>query len=489
MKKESKFQKLLMMSIFLLIAIGFVYEFSYSTSLRYPYYYGGDSAQFLTIGKAWSLGKIPYIEMFDHKGPFIFWINMLGFLISNGQKYGVAVLQVVFFNFTILAFYCISQNFYKSRIYGIIVVLVTLLAMKNNYIDGNTVEEYCLPFISWSTYGIIRYWKQKNDEMHDIRWAFLYGVTFGICFLTRITNVLPICMGIFFIFLQLLNKRQYRNLLLNIVAGLCGLSICILPFLIYFWQKNALYDCIYGTLLYNFEYAAGRKSWILSANLDAIRRFMIDYFISFCAFISAFICMIKKEYKWSAIYFSTGLLEQAMYLNGDAFVQYPLVCITQIPILFNEIVSLCNKNDPVSNLSKMIFSFIFMCVLSVNLSEMYNAIDMRNAYKNAEKRTWESLIDEIPQDQRNRFVAYGGNEFKELYLLKDLMPCYKYFVIQEWQGSLSSETKTAIYDAFATREAQWILTDEIVDNIQDILLESYLEIDHVENYHLYKLVN
>lgn len=75
MKKESKFQKLLMMSIFLLIAIGFVYEFSYSTSLRYPYYYGGDSAQFLTIGKAWSLGKIPYIEMFDHKGPFIFWIK------------------------------------------------------------------------------------------------------------------------------------------------------------------------------------------------------------------------------------------------------------------------------------------------------------------------------------------------------------------------------------------------------------------------------
>lgn len=34
--------------------------------------FGGDSAQLLTMGKAWYLGKLPYVDMFDHKGPFIF---------------------------------------------------------------------------------------------------------------------------------------------------------------------------------------------------------------------------------------------------------------------------------------------------------------------------------------------------------------------------------------------------------------------------------
>lgn len=48
------------------------YVFSFSTSWLYSYYFGGDSAQLLTMGKAWYLGKLPYVDMFDHKGPFIF---------------------------------------------------------------------------------------------------------------------------------------------------------------------------------------------------------------------------------------------------------------------------------------------------------------------------------------------------------------------------------------------------------------------------------
>ena len=57
---------------FALLSIGYVYVFSFSTSWPYPYYFGGDSVQFLTMGKAWYLGKLPYVDMFDHKGPFIF---------------------------------------------------------------------------------------------------------------------------------------------------------------------------------------------------------------------------------------------------------------------------------------------------------------------------------------------------------------------------------------------------------------------------------
>lgn len=58
--------------LFALLSIGCVYDFSFSTSWLYPYYFGGASAQFLTMGKAWYLGKLPYVDMFDHKGPFIF---------------------------------------------------------------------------------------------------------------------------------------------------------------------------------------------------------------------------------------------------------------------------------------------------------------------------------------------------------------------------------------------------------------------------------
>lgn len=485
--KKIDSEKIVLFTILAVIATIYVLMFSYSTSPIFPYYYGGDSAQFLTIGKAWYLGKLPYVEVFDHKGPFIFWINMLGFVIGKGQKYGVAFLQVFFMFFSILAFYQIALLFYKDKIYSYIVVAITLFAMKINYCDGNTVEEWCIPFISWSLYGIIRYWKDYTNREHNPKWSFLYGLTFGICFLTRITNFLPLCAGIFYIILYLLYKKQYGNIMKNIFVGLLGTSVLIVPFLAYFYSKDALYECIYGTLLYNFEYAEGRKSWLLVANADKIKQYCFNYFISLSIFVTAFTCLIKKEYGWCLLYATTGILEQFMYLSGDAFTQYPLVCIVQIPILINAVMSLVYINKPTEKLIMLSSVFILLVFLSSNMTQMMKTIELRRAFKERKDRGWEQLLALIPENETNRFVVYGGNQFKELYLLDDLMPCYKYFVIQEWQGNLSTETKIAIHETFATKQAKWILTDEKVDNIEDILSESYMLVDNTEKYYLYKL--
>ena len=118
---------------------------------------------------------------------------------------------------------------------------------------------------------------------------------------------------------------------------------------------------------------------------------------------------------------------------------------------------------------------------------MIESFDYRKNFKSKTDREWEKMLDEIPSNEKNSFVAYGGNEFKELYLLEDLMPCYKYFVIQEWQGNLSPETKIAIYDTFASKQAKWILTDNETNIIQDVLKNNYVQVDVAENYCLYTL--
>ena len=64
---------------------------------------------------------------------------------------------------------------------------------------------------------------------------------------------------------------------------------------------------------------------------------------------------------------------------------------------------------------------------------------------------------------------------------------HAYFVIQEWQGNLSPETKIAIYDTFASKQAKWILTDNETNIIQDVLKNNYVQVDVAENYCLYTL--
>ena len=42
--------------------------------------------------------KKSYKDLFDHKGPFIFFVNALGYAIT-GSKYGVFIIQIIFKNF------------------------------------------------------------------------------------------------------------------------------------------------------------------------------------------------------------------------------------------------------------------------------------------------------------------------------------------------------------------------------------------------------
>lgn len=62
-----------------ILVVCFCFTFSFSTSPLYDNYYAyggaydsGDSLQFLTIGKSWLEGEVPYRDSFDHKGHYIF---------------------------------------------------------------------------------------------------------------------------------------------------------------------------------------------------------------------------------------------------------------------------------------------------------------------------------------------------------------------------------------------------------------------------------
>ena len=219
----------------------FIFVFSHTTSPLYPDYYGGDSAHFMTVGMSWLQGKLPYIDLFDHKGPLIYFINMLGFAIAGGKS-GIVPIQFVFMCFTVAAVYALSQKALKNPLYGILVVFLTLVALLNNYCDGNLVEEYCLPFLLWSSYGLFCWYSGERGE-HDYRWAFLYGITMGVCFLTRITNFAPLGGGILIICIYLLVKGYVKSLFKNAAAFLVGFFLSIAPFMIYFALHGALARC------------------------------------------------------------------------------------------------------------------------------------------------------------------------------------------------------------------------------------------------------
>lgn len=476
--------------ICIILSILFVVCFSYSTSPLYPYYYGGDTAQFLTIGKGWYLGKIPYRDMFDHKGPIIFFLDMLGFFIARGSKFGICIIQSIFMIATVISIYKISQIEKNNNIYGVIAVIISLIAMKVNYVEGNTVEEFCLPFICWSIYGIIIYLRNRNFEQHSVLWTFFYGITAAICFLTRATNFIILISGIIIICCFLIKNKVYNNLLYNALTFILGFLIIFIPFSIYFGFQGCFIEFLNGTIFYNIEYAKGKESWLINANRNDIINFSYTYFVYYIVFFVSFLKFIKKDYLFALFYLLTGLLETYLFMSGSNYAQYPLICIVQIVIFLNEVITLDDKNLDEIKLISFSFLLILFTFLGTALkNDISLAIDYRNNFKVHNEREWESLVLEIPDTEKDSFVAYGGNEFKELYLLMDLMPKYKYFVIQEWHSYFSDDVKENIYEVYDNGDALWILSDGSNQPINKILNDKYYIYDKKGNYILYRRLN
>ena len=81
--------------LFLMVAIIFVSIFSSSTSPLYSTWSDSpDSPIFQIIGKYWVKGIIPYRDLWDLKGPFIFFVNAVGYWVT-GSRLGVYGIQII----------------------------------------------------------------------------------------------------------------------------------------------------------------------------------------------------------------------------------------------------------------------------------------------------------------------------------------------------------------------------------------------------------
>ncbi len=472
------------------LSVSYVLLFSYSTSPLYPYCYGGDSggdsAHFMTVGKAWAAGRLPYRDMFDHKGPLIYFIDMVGFLLL-GSKYGIAILQIIFMFFTFSSIWCISQLAHDSKTFGISVLVLSGIAMKVNYILGNTVEEYCLPFLGWAFFLLFRFF-QKPEHTHDWRWTVFYGVTAGVCLLTRATNVIPIVGGILTVCVMLIVGREFANLGQNAVAFVGGFVLTILPFTLYFLANGSIGYAIYDIILFNVEYSRGVLPWFKDTGADTVIIFLKSFFLFYCIFFAGLIYFSKRNWIMGTTCIVTGLLEAVVFMNNQAWSQYALVCLPQIAVLMCAVRSAIEDED--SSIRFVGIMFVCAIVMFTNMAfceRVITAKDAHRAYASEGKRDWSTLVKRIPAEERDSFVAYGENDVKDLYLITDTIPCYKYYMIQDFVSRFSKTLQEDIKMTFDEGNAKWLLVDKESHTLDDLLQRRYSLFDENERYGLYKL--
>ena len=209
-----------------------------------------DSGFFMYAGSQILKGKLLYLDIWDSKGPLIFYINTIALWIGQGSRWGVWGMEFIFLFLSSFVGFKIMEKLWGG-IPAIFGSILWLFAFNNVVRGGNFTEEYSLLF---SFIAIYAFWLGLEKPENKF-YPFIIGATLSINFLFRANNIgvqisiigVTILAGIFD-----KNYTYFAKRLLWIGLGI--LSVLTLVAL-YFLHLGTLDDMIQAAIFYNFYYS------------------------------------------------------------------------------------------------------------------------------------------------------------------------------------------------------------------------------------------
>lgn len=214
-----------------------------------------DSNIFQQIGLGVIDGKTPYTDLFDHKGPILFYIQALGLYLN--KKVGIIFFQIISLSFTMFIFRkCLEIyriHFHSYFFLSLVALLLCLIAFLN---EGNLSEEWSLPYIVLPIYFCQ---KAIEDESYQLSISKLIGIgiCFGIICFIRVNNLVPALGFLLYIAGIHLYQKNYKYVITSLGWVLSGvLSVALFWIMVFYFLGGveSVNDMLYGTFSFNWEY-------------------------------------------------------------------------------------------------------------------------------------------------------------------------------------------------------------------------------------------
>lgn len=334
-----------------------------------------DYSVFRYIGLLISKGKVPYRDVFDHKGLLLYLINYLGIIID--KEIGIWIVELVLLYLSIIIIYKIVKLFIKKNsLFTTIVIFLGLIFPYSG--AGNSVEQYGMFFI---LIGMYLFYKDLNKYKGiTLKNGFLIGLSLGAVLMLR-PNMIAcyICMAIYLLIVYIRSKR-IKELFRLIGIFLMGIVTFILPCIIYLGINGALDEFIYQYLVFNFSYSSNGNSNLVSV----IKFFLINCKLIFISIFIIIFFIVKRTYDRSYLLLSLAMISLSFILVISPKNEYAHYAIVMIPtfiyptaIFIEYIYEILNDyllNKVVSKFIIILFViFIFMSdfiVLYININRI-----------------------------------------------------------------------------------------------------------------------
>ena len=437
--KQFSFPNWLTYAVLFIVAILFVFLFSSTTSPlyeHYPFWFHGDSGIFQEMGVCLAQGGTPYVDLFDHKGPILWFIQALGIWIN--PYWGIMALQAISLFFAMLMWYKSTILLVDKQILSIIISISGLLFLLAFYERGNLCEEWSLPFISLPIYLYIKRWKHiENSELpiYSHYDAFIIGVCVGVIAMIRINNTAPIIGFVLWHFIRCIQNKEFKRLWIDIVlisGGMVAVFIACSAFYLIKAGWNGVYEMIYGTFIFNFLYINDMGNLTLS-------RYLKNYIPAVgCLLITSLCYLHNKSSRNISIPVVLSFVVTLISIGRFGFVHYMIIFVPILVISIGLIV-----------LTKTNWSYIALGIVMIHSLYLgYDAVD--------------HLLFRLRGKQANTELNDGFHRFVT---------------------SISSEERESIYNAGLNHMGAGLFADENIYQCNRIIYGGHTELSpHLQEY-------
>jgi hypothetical protein len=245
MIRSMNLKRIVLIALFCLLGTLFVLIPSHPANMPVP---ARDSGVFMYMGWRMNAGAVPYLDVWDHKPPVIFFINAIGYALT-GSQLGIWLIEfLLFWIAAILAFDLLLRAFgLIPAVGGALLYWISLLALLNG---GNFTESYGLAFLFaalWTIYPV-------SDLDFPTPRGFALGLLAGLLFFLKQNTVgLFIALAIALLITGLRDK-QGRPFFQFLLAASAGFGLIAATLISYLVDLGAFEQFVDAAFLFNFSY-------------------------------------------------------------------------------------------------------------------------------------------------------------------------------------------------------------------------------------------
>ena len=463
-----------------------------------------DQDFFQFAGKVWAEGGVPYRDIWDQKGPFIFFVNMLGWKLT-GNGYGIVIVECIFLLITMWFLWLsigtvhdherpsgdgrLAYSHAADALTLWICVFWIAVCLPGSW---NMTELFCLPFLAASAWLMMRslFAYQDHPTNRDVwripgTWAYVHGLAFGVCFMTRLSNAAGVCVGVLVLTVLMLMRKTWKNLGTCILGFLAGVATFFIPFAVYFAAHGVFYEFMYGTVLYNLHYAGGLNA---ASGISGVSTLALVFAVPAAMLLTGIIRSIRrKAFTCDSVFLVLGslvfaaLFFQMFAIPTGSYLHYTVIDVVFLPLVLAPVTNVLHHQLP------------RLVALSCVVSLLFGYAGLRTHQVEAWPEFDNTWVARLAKQSHGSIAFYNMNALA--YTLNDVKPVYPYAVFQDWQAEFSDDLRTKIVDSYAQPRTEMLVVQQygnLTPVITDTLKTKYRLIrsltDEVGTYRIYQRI-